>query len=240
MLEKHHGEQALPVELDGFVQEWREYEALCESERQKAPAARPGYEETKRKILEKGRSAGMIYWSKSATDEELAKLAQDILSETDCDRLYGFLRMFQLRAFPGPLDKLIELARGTDEGVSRAAMMALSHSSHPAIRALALDVANKSGRGEFAVKMLIRNGEADDCGLVEQCLQAELDADDYHGLGFAVRHFVEAHRKDRAERSLLLLYENGPCALCRHAAIKELIAIQRASAVDEGGMPIRQ
>jgi hypothetical protein len=225
-LEKHHGKQGLPVVLDGFVQEWRDYEALCETERQNPPAARPGYEEINRKISEKGRSAGMIYWSKCATEEELANLAQDVLSESDSDRLYGFLRMFQLRAFPGPLDRLIELVCGTDEGVSRAAMMALSHSSHPTIRALALDLANKSGRGESAVRLLTRNGDGDDYGLVEQFLRAEHDADDYHRLGFAVRQFVEVHREGRAQHSLLLLYENGPCALCRRGVIRELIAIQ--------------
>jgi hypothetical protein len=30
-----------------------------------------------------------------------------------------------------------------------------------------------------------------------------------------------------AERALLLLYENGPCALCRHGVVEELIAINR-------------
>src|SRR5260370_37040162 len=32
-LEKHHGKQSLPAELDTFLHERREYEALCERQR---------------------------------------------------------------------------------------------------------------------------------------------------------------------------------------------------------------
>jgi hypothetical protein len=43
----------------------------------------------------------------------------------------------------------------------------------------------------------------------------------------SVRQFIEAHRSEEAERSLLLLYENGPCSMCRHGTVEELIAINR-------------
>jgi hypothetical protein len=58
----------------------------------------------------------------------------------------------------------------------------------------------------------------------------QIDPYIYHCMGIDVRHFVEAHRSEEAERSLLLLYENGPCSLCRHGAVEELIAIDRLPA----------
>ena len=41
-------------------------------------------------------------------------------------------------------------------------------------------------------------------------------------MGNDVRHFVEAHRSEEAERSRLLLYENGPCSMCRQDVVKHL------------------
>jgi hypothetical protein len=198
-----------------------------ESERQKGPKPRLDYGEIKRRIEEKGRNVSIIYWSKGATDEEMAQLAGDALAETDCDRLRGFLRMFQLRKFPGPVDRLIELARGSHEGVARAAMNALSHFSDPAVRKLALETAQKREWRGVAFEMLIRNREPDDYRLLERLLEEQLDPDDYHDLGIGMRHFVTAHRSEDALRSLLLLYENEPCSLCRHGAVEELIAINR-------------
>ena len=46
-------------------------------------------------------------------------------------------------------------------------------------------------------------------------------------LGANVLHYVESHRSVEAGRSLLLIYENGPCSICRNDAVDELIAIQR-------------
>jgi hypothetical protein len=64
----------------------------------------------KDRIYKKGRNAGSVYWSKKATDEEMELLAQDLLSETDSDRIYGFLRMFQLRKFPRGPEQRLEFA----------------------------------------------------------------------------------------------------------------------------------
>jgi len=52
-----------------------------ESERQKGPKPRLDYGEIKRRIEEKGRNVSIIYWSKGATDEEMAQLAGDALAK---------------------------------------------------------------------------------------------------------------------------------------------------------------
>jgi hypothetical protein len=200
LLDKHHGKQTLPPQLDGLLQEWREYETRRDPERRKPSAPRPDYAEIKRRILEKGRSAGMAAWGKSAPDEVMARLAQDVLTET-------------------------ELARATDQDIARAAMAALSHSTNPAIRALAFEVADRPACRALAVKMLNRNGDSADYPLLETFLQAPVDPDVDHAIGFAVLRFVEVHREPVAACSLLLLYENTPCARCRHAAVRHLIAI---------------
>jgi hypothetical protein len=77
---------------------------------------------------------------------------------------------------------------------------------------------------------LVRNAEHGDYGIIEGLLREDIDPYFYHCLGIDVRHSVEAHRSKEAERSLLLLYENGPCSLCRHGAVEELIAIDQLPA----------
>jgi hypothetical protein len=42
-----------------------------------------------------------------------------------------------------------------------------------------------------------------------------------------VLNFIEEHPSEETERTLLLLYENTPCALCRWRAVKHLIAMDR-------------
>jgi hypothetical protein len=54
-----------------------------------------------------------------------------------------------------------------------------------------------------------------------------MDIDDFHHFGFGVRDLLEAHCPVEAEGSLLLLYEKGPCSLCRYEFVKNLISIQR-------------
>jgi len=81
-----------------------------------------------------------------------------------------------------------------------------------------------------AIQLLTRNAERGDYRVLEGLLGEAIDPYIYHCMGIDVRRFVEAHRSEEAERSLLLLYENGPCSLCRHGAVEELIAIDRLPA----------
>jgi len=54
-----------------------------------------------------------------------------------------------------------------------------------------------------------------------------MDVEDLHHFGMGLRKMLEAHCPIEAEQCLLLLYENGPCSLCRSAFVKHLIALQR-------------
>jgi hypothetical protein len=226
-LEKREGKRLLPTELSRFVEEWRENEARYQHNRAKGPPTRNSYAEINDRIRKKGRKAGSVGWSKKATDEEIGLLAEDLLSETDGDRLYGFLRMFQLRKFPRGPERLLDLARSSDDGIAHAAMAALVHFAHPEIRKIALGAATNSQWMGLAIKMLTLNRGVDDFQTIEGLLRSAADADTVHDLGWGFRHFREVNKSADAEPSLLLLYEEGPCVLCRHAFVTDLIAIDR-------------
>jgi hypothetical protein len=219
--------QSLPEELGHFEREWKAYEEHGERARQKGPTPRLSYSDIKNQVSKYGRRAGMIGWSKKATDEEIAQLADDLLAESDSDRLYGFLRLFHMRKFPRNPQRLLELARSEDDGLARAAMAALSHISHPEVRTLAFEAARNPQWRHLAVRMLIHNREPGDYLFIEDLLKEQAGRDECHLLGFSVLSFIEAHRSPEAESSLLLLYESGPCTSCRHDVVKELIAIDR-------------
>ncbi len=152
--------------------------------------------------------------------------AADLLAETDDERLVAYLRMFRLRPFPRAIDRLLELARSENDRVAVGALVALSKIQDERVRALGLDLMAEAKCG-YAVDLLTHNSQDGDYRIIERLLQKRSEADDYHRLGQGVRGFVEAHRSVEAERPLLLLYENGPCALCRHGVVEELIAINR-------------
>ena len=222
-LEKRDGKQALPPELNGFVQEWRNYEERLEREAQKAPKPRENYETLKRSL----KRASALAWARTASSDELALAAEGLLMESDEERLITYLRMFQRHVFPQPIDRLLDLVQSENDDVARAALVALRNVVDARVRALGLNlIAGVKWRG-FAVGLLVRNAERGDYGIIEAALREDIDPFIYHSIGIDVRHFVEAHRSEEAERSLLLLYENGPCSLCRNGVVEELIAIDR-------------
>jgi hypothetical protein len=214
--------QALPGELSHFEREWKTYDA-----RKTVATPRLSYSDIKNRVSKYGRRAGMIGWSKKATDEEIAQLAGDLLAESDSDRLYGFLRLFHMRKFPRDPQRLLELARSEDDGLASAAMAALSHISHPEVRTLAFGAARNPQWRHLAVRMLIHNWKPGDYLFIEGLLKEQASRDQCHHLSFSVLSFIEVHRSLEAESSLLLLYETGPCTSCRHDVVKELIAIDR-------------
>jgi hypothetical protein len=220
-LEEHHGKQPLPLGLGRFVREWQDYEEYWKRERQKQPESHQSYETLKRSLT----PSGAMAWARTA--EELALAAQDLRLETDDERLVAYLRMFRNHVFPKPIERLLDLARVENDDVALAALVALSNVVDSRVRSLGLDFMTGLKWRGFAVRLLIRNAEPGDYQILERLLGEAIDRNVYHCVGIDVRAFVKAHRSEEAERSLLLLYENGPCSLCRHGAVEELIAINR-------------
>jgi hypothetical protein len=221
-LETHHGKQTLPAELDRFWREWRELEDLWERARQKLPEPRPDYETVKHSLTR------LAYrWARNASIQELETAADDLLAETDKERLFGYLLMFRQRPFPRAIDRLLELARGEDKRIARGALVALSNIQDERVRALGLNLLAQSEWLGNAVELLTVNSQDGDYRILETLLGQHTDPDEYDWLGHGVLRFVEAHRSAEAERALLLLYENGPCTLCRYRVVKELMAISR-------------
>lgn len=148
---------------------------------------------------------GLLWqWGRQATDAELALAAADLLTEEEPRRL-------------------LALARDTNPQTAALAIGALAKIEHPDIRALAFELL-AGGQGQGA-QLLVGNYQGGDFALIEELLTAWQDRDQIHSLGFALRDLAKAHPSPDAVEALLLLYERGPCSLCRHDVVESLEAL---------------
>ena len=88
------------------------------------------------------------------------------------------------------------------------------------------------------IQLLNRNAERSDYRVLKGPLGEAIEPYIYHCMGIDVGRFVEAHRSEEAERSLLLMYENGPA---RSADIgrRRVHRHRSTSCLDSRGMPVR-
>jgi hypothetical protein len=171
-------------------------------------------------------SIGTLYsWGKTASEEDLKAAAEDLTGETAETRIIAYLAIFRWRSFPISIHRLLELANSSNAQVGTRAVAALSQLTHADIRAVALKLMNETGRRGDAVDLLINNYEAGDFRMIELALGEPMDDYDVHNLGISVRRLADVHCPKDARDSLLLLYEKGPCSLCRGGFVEHLLAL---------------
>jgi len=117
----------------------------------------------------------LLRWVRTATDDELRLAAADVLNEDDPKRLKAYLFLFSKRSFPLDHTRLLALARHPDHFVSHRALMALSHLTHPDIRALGRALLAE-GKGNGA-RLLANNYQQGDFALIERLLLTWTDPD---------------------------------------------------------------
>lgn len=203
-------------------------------ERKKNP--RPqimSYAELKALIYRKGRATSrgtLMTWGSRASEADLQQAAQDLIAETDANRVFAYTWIFANRAFPLstiPLEHspLLTLARSADVEQAWRATRALGNLTHPAVRALGLQLIADPTRADEGTDLLKNNFTESDFALLETALQQPLENTMRHSIGMSVRDIAAAHLSFKVVPSLLLLYENGPCSLCRHACVELLLKI---------------
>jgi hypothetical protein len=164
-------------------------------------------------------------WARRLDTETLARLAQDLLTETDRVPLLKLLYLFREKAFPLAIDRLLVLAQGRDEDLAEAARWALGNLSDGRIRALAEQLWTDETAVVTAVELLQNNFVDGDYERITQRLSQEMPADEFHSLGMAIRDLVKANLSPNAIPTLLALYEHGRCVLCRHRAVELLASL---------------
>jgi len=163
-------------------------------------------------------------WARRLDNDTLARLAQDLLVETDRVPLLKRLHLFRERPFPLSIDRLLNLARGRDEDIAEAARWALGNLAAPRIRTLALGLWEAETPPRDALHLLRNNFAPGDYTRVERLVLQKMPAEEYHSLGFLTRKLIEANPMLEAVPTLLTLYERGRCTICRCSAVELLLS----------------
>lgn len=164
-------------------------------------------------------------WGKSASADELQAAADDLNVETDHQRLVTYLSIFRKVSFPGPIDRLLEIAEDSDARCAQGAIRILSQINDPRVRSLLLKFLDIENRRGDALELMISNFAEGDFQRIEKALQKTREEDSLHSLGMGLRHLVSTRLSPDAVESLIFLYENGPCSLCRGEVVKKLNAL---------------
>jgi hypothetical protein len=172
-------------------------------------------------------------WGEQASDQELESAANGLIASKDSKHQLAHLRIFARRRFPLDVRALFALVDVEEDRVGFAAMRALGHIVHPAVRALAFRLVDARAmfRGE-AIELLVQNYVPGDHRIILRWFQEEEDLETRHSLGMGLLDFWKRHPDEETEIEMMRsLYEEGPCSVCREKAVKRLL--ERGALLDE-------
>ena len=117
------------------------------------------------------------------------------------------------------------LADVKDEQVGFAAVKALSHIEHPAVRALAFRLMDTRAKWQGgAVDLLAHNFQDRDHGIILRWFQEEEDREALHSLSVHLIDLWKPYPHEETEIPMMrALYEKGPSSFCREGAGKGLL-----------------
>jgi hypothetical protein len=167
----------------------------------------------------------LLKWGERASDEELELAAKGLIGAKDSKQQLAHLRIFARRRFPLDPLALVALADIEDDRVGFAAVKALAHIEHPAIRALAFRLMDTRAKWRGgAVDLLARNFQDGDHAIILRWFQEEEDRETLHSLGLHLIDLWKRHPHEETEVPMMLaLYEKEPCSFCREKAVKGLL-----------------
>jgi hypothetical protein len=166
-------------------------------------------------------------WALKARSEELSAATKQFLSDEDPEKVWGCLRVFARRPFPGDVGHLLQLSDSDHDRIRRAAVVALSKIRDPLVRAHGLMLLQAKERITDGIELLESNYDESDFPIFNQAVTRSSTPEEIHGIGMTVRHIVKNDVRPELEPVLLFLYEAGPCSLCRTEFVEALIKLDR-------------
>jgi hypothetical protein len=164
-------------------------------------------------------------WGERASDEELELAAKGLIAAENSKQQLAHLRIFARRRFPLDVNALLALVDIEEDRLGGAAVKALTHVPHPAVRDLAFRLMDTQAmwRGH-AIDLVAQNYQDGDHRIVLRWFQEEEDRETLHSLGMDLIDFWKRHPDEETEVPMLRsLYEKGPCSFCREAAVRRLL-----------------
>jgi len=165
------------------------------------------------------------FWGERASDCELLKAAHGLRIATDVEMQRSHLAIFRRRRFPLDHEILFQFAGSSNEQIQWAALNALAQITAPAVRTLAIDLAQTKARWrELAINLLKLNFQPGDHEIVLDWFEAEKDMEALHTESRGLLGFWKANPSEELHNRMLLdLYEKCPCSFCREGAVSTLL-----------------
>jgi hypothetical protein len=174
-----------------------------------------------------------VGWWRSATDEDLALAAADLLAERDDMRRLRYLRVFGRVNFPLDPEPLFGLLKSPVRQVRVATANTLGRLRRPSVRELALAAVSGGASSEWlGLRLLRSSAEPGDSALFDPFLAAaraaEADGAVHWGYSYILHIIEDGHLPlDEGVPWLVRVYEETPCSNCRHKAVGQLTALGR-------------
>lgn len=199
---------------------------LDERLRKSAEMTSGTYDQIKANLL-KVTSAWITSWGERASDADIERAVDGLVTAQNPREQHAHLRIFSRRRFPGDIRLLLSLVKVEEERVDLAALTALSQISDPTVRELAFQLVNtRAKRRGRVIELLLRNFHPGDHSVALQWFEAEDDAEARHSMGSDLIELCEMHPDKSFEAGMMrALYEQGPCSFCRGNAVRKLIEL---------------
>lgn len=173
-------------------------------------------------------SARLWHWGKEATEENLQKIVDALLDESDPGNLAKYLRVFRYRSLPMVCDRLINLAQHEIADVRKWFFMALCNTRHSSIRNLALQSLSDGNIIEGQLELLKLNSGPGDGERIERSLSIPDDDWDLHTITTDLSILCEQNPTEEYAGLMLFVYENTNCGYCRSRVLKSLLKADAA------------
>ena len=159
-----------------------------------------------------------------ATPEELETVYNALLIVTNNLTRVRLLWVFHQRPLPRLADMFFDWAMSGDEDLCKATLSTLKQVSDDRVHALARSKVMSGhlyGADSYALALFLNNYHAEDAALINVALvTAKLETDeDAHNLGSSLVILAGQHDDPKLTPALHWVYENTPCAFCRHSAV---------------------
>jgi hypothetical protein len=160
-----------------------------------------------------------------ASQAEIGIVLERLIGEENLDRVLRYLWVFSARELPGLHPRVIELALSQNRDVQIAALTALSHTSRPEVRELAIHLLKTRGPSIFrgAIGLLGKNYRNGDSALVHKALFVPTALEDLFSMCRDTIELAESCEDPAMRTCLAWVYEVTPCAHCRHTALMRLL-----------------
>ncbi len=149
------------------------------------------------------------------TDEELMQLARSEEKESDPLRKHMYLRVFELRPYPGDPLQLKTRLKLADARLTRTVGKIIGNVKSPAVRSLARARLGKRKTIGASIQMLAASCRESDDALIFDSIRKITNQKEVHDIGFAIQSILKRHPSYRLPLTLDFLYAQGRCGVCR-------------------------